>query len=198
MDFENSKKPPVAEMMGVEKYVKDNLQRFEKVEIKKMSELPFWSRINKFLASKNIADGEVIIIDDEDKWKSIFGSNNSKSSHAPMAIILKKEIFDREDISDDNAAWLVHEVGHIEFYKSLGDKLDAYMREYHVKGEYTNSSMEEAAFKLQFEFLKSIGKTKDECLAYMTKYLDKSFSRDEEGEKEKERKQIMGYMSDIL
>jgi hypothetical protein len=185
-------------MTDMEKYVKGNLQDFENVEIKKLSELPFWNKINKFLADKKISDGEVIIIGDEERWRSLYGSNDSKSSHRPMAIILKKEIFDQEDISEGNMAWLIHEIGHLEFYKDLGDKLDAYMEEYHASGEYTNSAMEKQAFELQFEFLKSIGKTKAECLDFIEKYLAQAFAGNEEEAKNKELKQIMKYIDDIF
>ncbi len=179
-------------------YVEENLKDFENVEVKKMSELPYWEKINKFLGDKGITESEVIIIGDEEKWKSIYGSNDSKSSSKPKAIILKKEIFDQENISDENMSWLIHEIGHIEFYKSLGEKLDEYMEEYHKKGEYTSSEMEKEAFKIQFEFLKSIGKTKEECLDFIKKYLDDSFKKEEETEKEKELTQIGKYLSEVF
>lgn len=181
-----------------EKYVAENLKDFENVEVKKMSELPSWDKINKFLSDNGIEDRDVIIVDDEEKWKSTFGSNDSKSSHKPIAILLKKQIFDCGDISEENMSWLVHEIGHIDFYKKLGEKLDEYMEAYHKKGEYTDSDMEKEAFNLQFEFLKSIGKTEAECADFINKYLEKSFSSDEQEEKEKESKQIEKYLSAIF
>ena len=179
-------------------YVQENLKDFENVEIKKLSELPYWNKINNFLADKKIADSEIIIIDDEKKWKNIYGSNDSKTSHKPMAIILKKEIFDRGDISEENMSWLIHEIGHIEFYKNLGEKVDEYMEEYHKKGEYTDSEMERDAFRLQFEFLKSIGKTRVECLNFVKEYLGKSFGKGEKDAKKKELEQIEKYINDVL
>jgi hypothetical protein len=179
-------------------YAQKNLKGFENVEVRKISSLPFWNKISDFLSKKEIADSEVIIVDDEEKWKNIFGSNDSKSSPKPIAIILKKEIFDKEEISEENMGWLIHEIGHIEFYKSLGEKLDEYMEEYHRKGEYTDSEMEKSAFSLQFEFLKSIGKTKNECADFIRKYLDKSFSSDEEKEKEKESRQLDKYINSVF
>lgn len=178
-------------------YVKENLKNMDNVEIKKTSELPFWNKISKFLTDNKIVDREVIIIDDEKNWKSIYGSNDSKSSHKPKAIILKKEIFDNENISDENASWLIHEMGHINFYEKLGNKLDEYMEEYHAKGEYTNSAMEKDAFQLQFEFLKSVGKTKMECLDFVEKYIDQSFGESEKEEKEKELEQIKKYLDAV-
>jgi hypothetical protein len=179
-------------------YVKENLAGWENVEIKNMSELPYWNKLKGFLADKKISSGEVIIVDNEKKWKSIYGSNDSKSSHKPMTIILKKEIFDNENISDENASWLIHEIGHIEFYKNLGDKLDEYMEEYYTKGEYTNSAMEKDAFQLQFEFLKNIGKTKVECLDFMEKYINKSFGVDEAMAKQKELEQVKNYLDSVF
>ena len=180
-----------------ENYVRENLKDFENVEIKKLSELPYWNKINNFLADKKIADSEIIIIDDEKKWKEIYGSNESKSSHKPMAIILKKEIFDRGDISEENLSWLIHEVGHIEFYKNLGEKVYEYIEEYHRKGEYTDSEMERSAFRLQFEYLKSIGKTKTECVDFIKKYLDGSFGEKQEEEKKREFEQLMKYIDNV-
>jgi hypothetical protein len=132
------------------------------------------------------------------QWEDIFGSNDSKSSHKPMAIILKREIFENENISDENASWLIHEIGHTEFYKNLGDKLDDYMKEYHAKGEYIDSDMERDAFQLQFEFLKSIGKTKTECLDFVKKYLNKSSGDDTKETRERELEQIEGYINNVF
>jgi len=179
-------------------YVKENLKDFENVEVKKMSELPYWDNVSSFLSEKGLDDSEVIVVDDEEKWKSIFGSNDSKSSSKPMAILLKKEIFDRDDISEENMSWLIHEVGHVDFYKSLGGKLDKYMEDYYQKGEYTDSEMEKEAFGLQFEFLKSIGKTKSECVAIIEKYLNESFENNQEKEKKKESEQLMEYINNIF
>lgn len=179
-------------------YVKENLKDFEKVEVKKMSELIFWREVNIFLANKGITDIEdedVIIIDDEEKWKNIYGSNDSKSSYKPKIIILKKEIFDNENISIKNISWCIHEIGHLEFYKSLGEKLDEYMKKYHASGEYAASAMEKMAFQLQFNYLKSIGKTKSECMNLVQEYLNKSFKKDEE--KEEGFKQIEKYVDNV-
>jgi hypothetical protein len=179
-------------------YAAENLKDLENVEIKRMSELPYWNKISKFLADQKISDTEVILIDDEKRWKDIYGSNDSKSSHKPMAIILKKEIFDNENISDENISWLVHEMGHTEFYKSLGGKLDEYIEEYHAKGEYTDSAMEEAAFKLQFEFLKSLGKTKTDCITVVENYLRKSFGGEEKDSQAKELEHIKKYLDAVF
>ena len=181
-----------------ERYVEKNLEDFENVEIKKTSELPYWNKINKFLDSKEIADDDVIVIGGKERWQSIYGSNDSKSSHKPSAILLKKEIFDREDISGEDISWLIHEIGHIEFYRGLGEGVDEYMEEYCAKGEYTSSEMEKSAFKLQFEYLESIGKTKTECDEFVINYLDKSFKGSENNEKAwEELKQIREYLNEV-
>jgi len=179
-------------------YVKKNLESFENVEIKKLSALPYWNKISKFLSDKGISDGEVVIIDDEKSWESVYGSNDSKSSHKPKAIILKKEIFNQENISEENISWLIHEIGHIEFYKNLGDNLDEYMDEYHKKREYAASEMEKAAFSTQFEYLKSVGKTKTECLGFVEKYLNKSFGKDQKEARRKELEQIESYITSVF
>jgi len=183
-----------------EAYTKENLKNFESFQVKKLSDLPYWKKIDKFLADKGIADKEVILIDDEKKWKSVYGSNDSKSSFKPKAILLKKEVFNQENISDENISWLIHEIGHIEFYKNLGDKLDDYMDNFSKSGEYTSSTMESAAFQLQFEYLKSVGKTKEECLNFLQLYMDESFGRDEDIDnaqkdlKHKELDQLIRYL----
>ena len=154
--------------------------------------------MSKFLDTKRISGGEVIIIDDEKNWENIYGSNDSKSSLKPMAIILKKEIFDRENISEENISWLIHEIGHIEFYKALGERLDSYMEEYYRKGEYVESEMEKTAFQLQFEYLKSIGKSRTECVEFIKNYFDKSFSENESEKKEKELEKVTEYLDEIF
>lgn len=167
---------------------------FEKMEFKKMSELQGWKRLRNFDLADQFADLKIVVIDDEEMWKSEYGSNDSKSSHNPKTIILKKEVFDRKDISDENLSWLVHEIGHIDFYESLGDQLEDYMKKYHETGKYAESEMEQKAFEAQFGFLKSIGKSKSECVAMIEKYLEKSFSEDKQEEKTNELNWIMKYL----
>lgn len=188
-------------------YAEENLGQFEGVEIKKIFELLCWHKINEFVFGKKITgidNIDTIIANGGEQWKSVFGSNDAKSSHKPMAIILKKEIFDNENISDEDASWLVHEIGHIEFYQDLGEKLDEYMEEYHKRGEYTDTDMEKSAFELQFEYLKIKGKTKNECEDVIKKYLNKSFSDDdkieetEKKEKVKEYNQIMKFLDNVF
>ena len=137
------------------------------------------------------------MIDDEEKWKNVYGSNDSKSSYSPKTIILKKEIFDREDISDDNLGWLAHEIAHIDFYNGLGNGLEAYMQEYYAAGEYTESEMEQKAFEKQFQFLKSIGKSKDDCAAMIEKYLDESFDKDQKDERANEQANLTRYIERV-
>ena len=98
-------------------------------------------------------------------------------------IILKKDVFEKENISIEESSWLVHEVGHVLFYDSLGDDVGKYMDEYYKKNEYTNSFMESSAFQLQFDFLKNNGKSKDDCIAFVKSYLNESFGEDQEMEK---------------
>lgn len=191
---------PKIEKSEIQTYTEENLADFENVEIKKLSELSCWGKISDFITSKKMAGIEnvqIIVAGGGKQWERIFGSNDSKSSHRPIVIILKKEIFDNENISDEDASWLVHEIGHIKFYQDLGDKLGDYMEEYHRRGEYTDSDMEKAAFELQFEYLKSIGKTKDECEDVIKKYLNKSFGEDKKESKENEYKQIMMFLDNI-
>lgn len=170
---------------------------FEKIEYKSMSELQCWSRLSGFDFAKKLADLKIVVIDDDEKWKSVYGSNDSKSSYYPKTIILKKEIFDREDISDENLSWLVHEMGHVDFYDWLGEGLNEYMEQYYATGKYTESEIEQKAFEKQFEFLKSIGKTKEECLDMMEKYLTDSFEEGQENKKQQEFEQIKKYLENV-
>jgi hypothetical protein len=162
-----------------------------------MPELQCWNKIGSSDFAKKFAGLTVVVIDDNRKWQEIYGSNDSKSSYSLKTIILKKEVFDREDIPDENLSWLVHEMGHIDFYDGLGDGLDAYMKEYYAAGKYTESEMEQKAFELQFKFLKSIGKTEEECLGMMEKYLAKSFQEDQKNERKQEFEQIRKYVENV-
>lgn len=191
---------PEIEKSEAQVYIEKNLKEFENVEVKKLSELPCWNKISEFAVRKGIADIdniETVIADDEKRWKDIYGSNDSKSSHKPKMIILKKKIFDSGDISEENISWLVHEIGHIEFYQDLGDNLDEYMEEYHRKGNYTDSDMEKFAFELQFEYLKTQGKTQEECIDVVNNYLDKSFREEEETARANEHKQLMRFLFNV-
>ncbi len=177
----------------------ENFERFEKFEIKKLNELLAWKEMRSFFESKNfkgLEDLKVIVIDDENFWKNFYGSNDSKSSYNPKTIILKKNIFEKEGISTEEVSLLVHEVAHLLFYDSLGGDLEKYMEEYYSKGVYTDSVMEKSAFEMQFEFLKFKGKTKQQCVDEVKKYLDEVFEDDEEG-KTKEFEQLMKYVESV-
>lgn len=197
-NLESEREKKVQNTSESENYVNENLKNFKHVETKKISDLPYWGKIKNFLANKGIEDREIIVVDDNERWNEIYGSNNSKSSHKPEAIILKRGIFDKENISYESISWLIHEVGHIEFYKSLGEKLDEYMEKYHAEGKYSDSEMESSAFQLQFEFLKSVGKTKDECRDFIKHYLNKTFVKNEKEQKEKELKTIEEYLDNAF
>lgn len=191
---------PKLEKSEAQVYVEKNLKKFENVEVKRLSELPCWKKISEFAVQKGIADIdniETVIANDGEQWENIFGSNDSKSSHKPKIIILKKEIFDSGNISEENISWLVHEIGHIKFYQDLGNNLDAYMEEYHRKGNYTDSDMEKFAFELQFEYLKTQGKTQEDCVDVVNNYLDKSFREEEETARANEHKQLMRFLFNV-
>lgn len=203
---ENGFSSLIIEKLEAQLYAEENLGDFENVEIKKISELSCWRKISEFMGNKEIVgidNVDIVMANGGKQWERVFGSNDSKSAHRPMMIILKKEIFDNENISDEDASWLVHEIGHIKFYQDLGDNLDKYMENYHKRGEYTDTDMEESAFGLQFQYLKSKGKTKNECEGIIKKYLDKSFAEDDKiGEAEKEAKekeynQMMKFLDNI-
>ncbi|MEI7890445.1 MAG: hypothetical protein WCI36_00595 [bacterium] len=171
---------------------------FKGAEVKHFSQLKCWDKIKDFDFADKFTGLEIVVIDDEEKWKNVYGSNDSKSSFSPKTIILKKEVFDREDISDENLGWLIHEMGHIDFYESLGEQIGEYMKKYYAAGKYTESEMEQDAFEKQFQFLKSIGKSKSDCVVMMKKYLNESFENNQEEEKKKELEQLMKYINNIF
>jgi hypothetical protein len=173
---------------------------FDKFEVKGVGELPVWSNMKTFFEEEGIREVDsmqVIVVDDADFWKKFYGSNDSKSSYKPKAIILKKELFDSEETSSREESWLAHEIGHMIFYDSLGDTLEQYMQDYYARGEYTDSKMEKFAFQLQFGFMKSRGVTKEGCVDFVEEYLDESFDENETDEKEKERRQLMKYIQEV-
>jgi hypothetical protein len=55
--------------------------------------------------------------------------------------------------------------------------------------------MEESAFRLQFEFLKSLGNTEEDCLRLIDGYLDASFGEGEEETKKNERAHLERYIA---
>lgn len=177
-----------------EEFEKEN---FKNIEFKQISQLKCWDKLVDFDFAKKFAGLEIVIIDDEEKWRNVYGSNNSKSSHSPKTIILKREVFDRQDISDENLSWLIHEIGHIDFYDELGENLDDYMEKYYKTDKYAESEMEQRAFEKQFQFLKSLGKTRIECAAVIEKYLEKTFSENQEEERKKEFKYILKYINNV-
>jgi|GEM_PF-3290673 len=182
-------------------YAEENLKEFEDIRIKLLSALPCWNKIRDFFTSNGISridNLEIILASGGKQWESVFGSNDSKSSYKPMTIILKKEIFDNENISEEDESWLVHEIGHIKFYQDLGDNLDDYMEEYHKQGKYADSDMEKYAFELQYKYLNSIGKARNECIDVIKNYLDKAFSSNQKEENEYEYKKLIGFLENNI
>ena len=190
-------------LLELEKYISEleaeGAGKINAFEVKEMQKLPCWNEIASFFEKRNVKGFDnikVVVIDDEDFWKNFYGSNDSKSSYKPKTIILKKSVFEKEKLSTEDVSWLVHEIGHLMFYDNLGDQLEQYMEEYHKTGKYTDSKMEQQAFELQFEFLKSEGVSKEECVDFVNRYLGKAFADDEYGKIE-ELKQITKYIEAV-
>jgi hypothetical protein len=157
----------------------EKFQSFENakgIEVKGLEELKQWDKIKPYLEKNNLASKEmkVVVVDNEEYWNAFFGSNPSKSVVEPKTIILKKEIFESESVSDEDLSWIVHEVGHVSFYDFLDDKKDGYMEDVQNKQKYTDTAMESVAFGVQVDYLKSLGKTRQECLSFMRSYVDES------------------------
>lgn len=175
-------------------------------EIKRVEDLKHWDKIKSFLESSNLkAEGiRVIVIDNEEYWKNFYGSNPSKSVVEPKTIILKKEVFEQEGISEGNLSWIVHEIGHLSFYDFLDDKKGEYMAGTEERQKYTETAMESIAFQTQMDYLKSIGETREQCLTFMKSYVDESFGSDEDLDnaekerKQKELKQLIQYVNGVF
>ncbi len=186
-----------------------NIERFvvfKRFEVKELGSLKHWGKIKNYLEINNInSDGiKVVVIDNEEYWKTFFGSNNSKSEVEPKTIILKKKIFESENIDDENLSWIVHEVGHVAFYDFLDDKASEYISKVHERKKYIRTAMESVAFQMQIGYLKSIGKTKEACWAFMKLYIEESFGLDESLDdtqkalKQNELEQLMQYVNNVF
>lgn len=186
-----------------------NLKRFENFEdfeIKSLEDTKHWEKIKSFLKEKNLSSEgiKVIVINNEEYWKEFYGSNPSKSVVEPKTIILKKEKFEEEKISDENLSWIVHEVGHLSFYDFLDDKAGEYMAGVEKQQKYTETAMESIAFQTQLDYLKSLGKTKEDCLAFMKSYLEESYGPDknlDDPQKESKQKalnQLTRYLDNVF
>jgi hypothetical protein len=176
------------------------------VEVKGLEELKHWDKIKPYLEKNNLASKEmkVVVVDNEEYWNAFFGSNPSKSVVEPKTIILKKEIFESENISDEDLSWIVHEVGHVSFYDFLDDKKDGYMDEVQKQQKYTDTAMESVAFGSQVDYLKSLGKTKQECLSFVRSYVDESSGSEDamddaqRASKQKELRDLAQYVEGVF
>jgi len=184
----------------------ERFKDFKDFEIKRTEDLKHWDKIKSFLENSNLkAEGiRVIVIDNEEYWKNFYGSNPSKSVVEPKTIILKKEVFEQEDISEENLSWIVHEIGHLSFYDFLDDKKGEYMAGVEERQKYTETAMESIAFQTQMDYLKSIGKTREQCLTFMKSYIDESFGLNgnldstEKERKQKELEQLIQYVNGVF
>ena len=184
----------------------ERFKDFKDFEIKRIEDLKHWDKIKSFLENSNLkAEGiRVIVIDNEEYWKNFYGSNPSKSVVEPKTIILKKEVFEQEDISEENLSWIVHEIGHLSFYDFLDDKKGEYMAGVEERQKYTETAMESIAFQTQMDYLKSIGKTREQCLTFMKSYIDESFGLNgnldstEKERKQKELEQLIQYVNGVF
>ncbi|MBU1180155.1 hypothetical protein KJ885_04385 [Patescibacteria group bacterium] len=212
---EHIKNKPEEAILEVEKYREDiekagddpdaiiaeykKFKDFDKLEVIPLNKLPYWEKIISYLGEDrayDLSNLNVVLIEDEKYWKAFFGTNPSKSSFDINTIILKKDIFSDKDISDEQLSWLVHEIGHIKVYDMLEDNLKNYENIFRESGEYINTSMESVAFQAQFDFLKSVGKSKEECVDFIKEYLNESYGEDTElTEKDKKAKERdLGYL----
>ena len=76
----------------------------------------------------------------------------------------------------------MHEIDHLSFYDFLDDKKDEYMKGFEAHQKYTDTAMESVAFQIQIDYLKNLGKTKEQCLAFMKSYVEESSSEDNQEE----------------
>jgi len=172
----------------------ERFKDFKDFEIKRIEDLKHWDKIKSFLENSNLkAEGiRVIVIDNEEYWKNFYGSNPSKSVVEPKTIILKKEVFEQD------------EIGHLSFYDFLDDKKGEYMAGVKERQKYTETAMESIAFQKQMDYLKSIGKTREQCLTFMKSYVDESSGSDEnldsteKERKQKELEQLIQYVNGVF
>lgn len=193
---------------NVEKIVENynRFKDFEGFEIKGLEDLKHWDKIKTYLEKNNLASEgiKIIVIDNEEYWKNFYGSNSSKSVVEPKTIVLKKELFEREDISEENLSWIVHEVGHLSFYDFMDDKKYEYMLGVQERQKYTETAMESIAFQAQLNYLKSLGKTREDSLAFMESYVEESFGPDENLDstqkeiKQKELEHLIQYVNGVF
>ncbi|MDO8469881.1 MAG: hypothetical protein Q7S84_02555 [bacterium] len=184
----------------------ERFKDFKDFEIKRVEDLCHWNKIKSFLETSNLKTKgiRVIVIDNEEYWKNFYGSNPSKSEVEPKTIILKKELFESENISEENLSWIVHEIGHLSFYDFLDDKNGEYMTGVQGRQKYTETAMESIAFQIQVDYLKGLGKTGEQCLTFMRSYVDESFGSDENLDnsekklKQKELEQLIRYVNGVL
>jgi len=176
------------------------------IEVKGLDELKHWDRIKEYLEKNNLAPKEmkVIVVDNDEYWDAFFGSNPSKSVIEPKTIVLKKDIFENESASDEDLSWIVHEVGHVSFYDFLDDKKDGYMDEVQKQQKYTDTAMESVAFQTQVDYLKSLGRSKEACQAFMRSYVEESSAPEEsmdgaqKASKQQELEQLAQYVDGVF
>ena len=183
-----------------------SFENAEGIEVKDLEELKHWDRVKEYLEKNNLAPKEmkVIVVDNDEYWNTFFGSNPSKSVIEPKTIVLKKDIFENESVSDEDLLWIVHEVGHVSFYDFLDDKKDGYMDEVQKQQKYTDTAMESVAFQTQVDYLKSLGKSKEACHVFMRSYVEESSGPEEnmddvqKASKQQELEQLAQYVDGVF
>ena len=153
----------------------DDINRIRLINMNEViAEYPQYKKQYEFLNDERLSSIKIGIIP-KNLW--IKGKQPSESDAERSLLLFREDYFN----GVDGIAWMTHELAHCLRFLDSRDKYASDSRSFEyvdIKSEYTypNNKVEAFTFRKQFEYLKNLGKTKDEILDMLKEnYSDKDF-----------------------
>lgn len=184
----------------------EKFKSFKDFQIKTLGELSCWKRLEKYfyqMGLENVANIPVAIIDNDEFWKTFYGEHTSKAVFDPKSMFVVKSVYDAENVLEEKLSAMVQQAGKLVFHDILDGESENYVAKYEKRTILADSAMDSVAYQMQIDFLRSIGKSKEETKAFLLRNANETFGFDDELTQEEleikqsEIAQIMKYLDEI-
>jgi len=149
----------------------------ERIALLRAKDLPRNYQAQREALHDERLDDVIIAVVPDDLW--VKGSQPSESTAERKLILVKQSYFEARE-NPDEIAWMIHELAHCQKFLDSGspEEYQGDMQKFafdDLKTEYPypNNPVEQSTFTKQFQYLKGLGKSRENVLAMISEYYDK-------------------------
>lgn len=149
----------------------------QRIDVIKAKDLPdHYKKQYEALGDKRLENIAIAVIPD-DMWVK---GDQPTESQAEHSLILIKESYFKNPKNPDEICWMIHELAHCKRFFDSGSN-EKYQQDMQTRAfediesehTYPNNPVEGFAFGNQFEYLKSMGRSREDITKMLEKYYDK-------------------------